>query len=295
MVGKAELKLNATAESKGYLESELSTNVKQFTMEKTAFNPDSNVGKGVWNIDESPVIYYVPDHYISQEGIAYFYDPTSFNVSINKDVFPDASNIKVLSYCGVYTNSVEKIKNQKFRDAVGIGGLKDITIIHSKAVLSEDKRNTLDAERAKLVFFKIDKSSYTISDSSKGKTVDYSYYGERLCYDKKDSPLNFIVEPEITYNIKPNIPLSGNPAFPDLYVVVILQFESGGKVFHYSRTYLPKVNKVSYDEAKNIVAGIKTRLENQTEKIYKTEYNNLMDQKISLIEFMNKVPKIPSF
>ena len=281
MVGKADLKLNATAESKGYLESELSTNVKQFTMEKTAFNPDSNVGKGVWNIDESPVIYYVPDHYISENGVAYFYDPTSFNVSINKDVFPDASNIKVLSYCGVYTNSVDRIKNQNFRDAIGIGSVKDITISNCYLLSTADK-NTLDAERAKLVFFKIDKSSYTISDSYNGKTVDYSYYGERLCYDKKDSPLNFIVEPEIGFSG------TGFPAFPDLYVVVILQFESGGNVFHYSRTYLPKVSKVSYDEAKNIVAGIKTRLENQTEKIYKTEYNNLMDQKISLIEYINK-------
>lgn len=294
MVGKADLKLNATAETKGYLESELSTNVKQFTMEKTVFNPDSNAGKGVWNIDESPVIYYVQGHDISKTGIAYFYDPTSFNVSINKDIFPDASNIKVLSYCGVYTNSVDKDKNKNFRDAIGIGKLEDIKIWHSGAIVSKAGENTLDAERAKLVFFNIDKSSYTISESSSGNTVDYSYYGERLCYDKKESPLNFIVEPEIDYTSSQNETIIGNGGidFPNLYVIVILQFESGGKVFHYSRTYLPKVNKITYDESKNIVAGIKTRLETQSEKIYKTEYNNLMDQKMRLIEIMNSFPHV---
>ena len=62
--GKLDLKCNLTADTRGYLESAVSTNVKQITLGKTAFNPDSNIGKGVWNINTAPVIYVFSDRRI---------------------------------------------------------------------------------------------------------------------------------------------------------------------------------------------------------------------------------------
>ena len=269
MIGKVDLKLNVTAETKGYLESELSTNVKQFTMEKTAFNPDSNVGKGVWNIDESPVIYFIKNYYINNYFIAYIYDPTSFNVSINKDVFPDATNIQVLSYCGVYLNNGDRTKDNKVRNIIGIDSLNDIGVPYNYNIAKPNLYDKIYQNLDKIVLFGNEKVTYS-------KDI-YDYHGEELCYDKKNSFLSFIVEPVVSFKNPSPVP------FPDLYVVVILQFESGGKVFHYSRTYLPKINEVSYDEAKNIVSGIKARFDAQPEKIYKLQYTNLIDEKMRLL------------
>ena len=67
-------------------------------------------------------------------------------------------------------------------------------------------------------------------------------------------------------------------------MIVIVQFESGGKTFCYSRTYLPKVSEVKYDEAKNIVAQIKSRFDQQTDKIYKAQYKTSLDSKMEYLK-----------
>ncbi len=67
-------------------------------------------------------------------------------------------------------------------------------------------------------------------------------------------------------------------------MIVVVQFESGGKTFCYSRTYLPKVSEIKYDEAKTIVSGIKTRFNAQADKIYKEEYIRSLDKKMELLK-----------
>ncbi len=336
--GKMDLKLNATANTTGYLESAVATNVEPFTMTKAAFNKDSNVGKGVWNIDKNPELYFVSNKIIYGEEcqneddrrniwyytkayhvkvgesgvyalggykcrLPYFYDPSSFEVTINKEIFPDAENIKVLSYCGIYKNDDNSARNTAFRTALGLGGLETNGLALPS---SPDKTADTNNEKWQLwkkssvgdFFCHFTEDQYKecelkfdgLSYKSFGKETDIHYHGQELSMDGSDSALNFIVEPQIYYALATleegftNYYSGGyaiRPArLPELYVVVIVQFESGGKIFNYSRVYLPKVSEVKFDEAKTIVNGIKTRLAAQTDKIYKDEYIASLDKKI---------------
>lgn len=338
--GQMDLKLNATANTTGYLESAVATNVEPFTMTNAAINKGSNVGKGVWNIDKSPELYFVSDRVVTNmeditqqikitmtgmafeandldrklEGTlvyamegdgcryAYFYDPSSFEVKINKEIFPDADNIKVLSFCGVYENDGYGAQNTTFREALGLSDLKTAGFPFPNAPDNEYQgeknyfgrgtipgwiRNNISADAYKEAVLKFDGSDF--SYKSYGKTTDFHYYGQELSMDGKESALNFIVEPQIyyalyngeAYTIQPFLYVYKIPSLlPELYVVVILQFESGGKTFNYSRTYLPKVNEVKFAEAKTIIGDIKTRLAAQTDKIYKAEYITSLDKKL---------------
>ena len=345
--GKMDLKLNATANTTGYLESAVATNVEPIKIREAAFIKDSNVGKGVWNIDKSPELYFVSDKIIAvdamdrmeqvRRGISttcenmvywwstdqkfapptppwggapaydiialecrfpYFYDPSSFEVTINSELFPDAANIKVLSFCGIYKNNGNKTQNTAFRAAVGLGDLK------TDGLALPDKKDgnwvqnwsgsdinsffvikTRDEYKAAAMQFDgLEWKSY-------GNATDLHYYGQELSMDGSDSALNFIVEPQIYYagwessrngkEYKTDVAYKRPTRLPELYVVVILQFESGGKLFNYSRTYLPKVKEVKFNEAKTIIGGIKRRLADpQTDKIYKDEYTASLDKKI---------------
>ena len=341
--GKLDLKCNATADTKGYLESAVATNVKQITLGKSAFNPNSNVGKGVWNIDKSPELYFVSNkiiygeeypkederrtiayitkaYYINvgESGVyalggdkcrfSYFYDPSSFEVTINKELFPDAANIKVLSFCGIYKNNGNKTQNTDFRAAVGLGDLKtdglalpsspDETADESNYKCQSWKKSSVGdffchftEDQYKECELKFDGLSY----KSFGKETDIHYHGQELSMDGSDSALNFIVEPQIYYACATlNEDFSSHyysdglvirpTRLPELYVVVIVQFESGGKTYSYSRTYLPKVSEVKYEDAKKIVSDIKTRLDSQTDKIYKDEYKASLDKKMEFLK-----------
>lgn len=328
--GKLDLKLNATAETKGYLESEVATNVKQFTMEKTAFNPDSNVGKGVWNIDTAPEIYFISNRrlgcstdltqsylyvyttdnkpliygiFYTNVRIPYFYDPTSFKVSINKELFPDATNLKVLSYCGIYENNGNKTQNTAFREAAGLGNLETKDLDYAKIGYNIDgtqqqqgpnhayeidlsKENLWICNKTQDAYKEADLKFDGLSYKSYCQKTEVNYYGQELCLEGKDAAFNFIVEPQIFYASYNNdeYGYTSIARLPELYVVVIVQFESGGRTLSYSRTYLPKMSEVKYDDAKNIVAGIKTRFSEQTEKIYKDEYIRSLDKKMEFLK-----------
>ncbi len=370
--GKIDLKCNLTADTSGYLESAVSTNVKQITLGKTAFNSESNIGKGVWNINTSPVIYVLSDRRIYEgtelkgrrwtlrseyndydsmlegkfldnqeyagkfytaekwkqysyivrddkvtdellipEGqdfysisdrivkriqLPYFYDPTSFDVCINKDVFPDAKNVKVFSYCGVLLDSENKnLENTGFRKVIG-NDIPETRIDFSGAELGRNvdpyfPENNYNWARIpmlseKLTWINIDYNNYKESIIKYDDLVYgwyNNYYGQKFSLDGASSPVNFILEPQLFYQKLSDVQYKDFLNFPDMYVVVIVQFESDGKIFSYSRTYLPKVQKVGYEEAKNIVAGITSRANSQPEKIYLNEYMTAINKKIEIL------------
>ena len=325
--GKLDLKLNATANTTGYLESAVATNVEPIVMTNAPIIKDSNVGKGVWNIDKSPELYFVSDRvvigsedpgywseimeivptsvYDMEEAarFPYFYDPSSFEVAINKEIFPDAADIKALSFCGIYKNNGNKTQNTAFRAAVGLDDLKtdglDLPETYSIQDLGDgtvgkswtwimhapDGFYTLSTQdQYKAAAIQFNDLEKALEWKSYGNETDLHYYGQELSMDGSDSGLNFIVEPQIYYalfNPDKNKDEYKKPSrLPELYVVVIVQFESGGKIFNYSRTYLPKVKKVKFAEAKTIIGDIKTRLAAQTDKIYKAEYITSLDKKL---------------
>lgn len=278
MSGKIDLKLNATAETQGYLETSVATNVKQFTLEKAAFNPESNVGKGVWNIDKSPVVYFITDRIMDSGEIAYFYDPTSFEVALNKDAFPDVTNLKVISFCGIYERDGNKTRNIAFREALGLGSLEKTNINiecwsqESDVLLADDSPN--------IDLF----GGLTIKEC---RSEDFTYKGFELSLNDENAVFNFIVQPRVK-------PTNAPKMYPELYVVVAILFESNGKQFFYSRRYLPKAQEIGYKEAKTILTNILGKLKNEQEdKLYKDKYTDLLNSKLSLLNTPSLDPYDP--
>ena len=394
--GKLDLKINAHADTTGYLETAVATNVKQFVIGPTAFNPNSNLGKGVWQITTSPKIYVIDDRivctktdkpvgyenyetgyydakiyfsecngqkcfdllwYYNDLRIPYFFDPSTFDVIINPELFPDASDIKTLAYCGIFTNQ-NTVNDSAFRTAMGIQKAVPKAISYEEAVSWKDVENSsdilygvknpiekwpgmggsLDSNKWSRRFVIYDKEAFknydvkfdnSLNYESYGKSDSIHYYGQKVkLYSDKNLPCDFIIEPQIFYpelnlrssieELKLNKPLwikdipsayekvfeGGNASiadmmiltfnervrpfydikeFPNLYVVVVVQFKSGGETYFYSRKYLPSVENVSYETAKSIASGIQTRAAGQHEKLFLSDYVTSINNKLNVL------------
>ena len=73
--------------------------------------------------------------------------------------------------------------------------------------------------------------------------------------------------------------------YPELYVVVVVVFESNGKTFWYSRTYIPNVSEISVSDAKDILTGAKNRIAERTDILpeYEAEYTRVMNEKLRIL------------
>ncbi|MBQ4014245.1 MAG: hypothetical protein II610_03185 [Treponema sp.] len=206
--------------------------------------------------------------------LPYFYDPTSFQVKINPELYPDARNIKVLTYCGTYINQKDTSANPAFRNMLGIsnaapGGCPDIITCERQAY-----------GNACVVF--------ELPWAAVGEENETHYYGQVIKSDT-DSPYDFMVEPQIYYGFtgdkgdendwtpgnsdpynlsfaSPNErafgwQYSGLSQMPELYAVVCVEFESGpeGRKFVFSRVYLPEIKQVDLGTANTVVSQIEQR------------------------------------
>lgn len=340
--GKLELTCNLTADTSGYLESAVSTNVKQITLGKTVFNPESNIGKGVWNINTSPVIYVLSDRalcevtrgasgnyserdfwyyydkearmiqiynnmdwrYVTSMRLPYFYDPTSFEVEINKEAFPDASDIKIFSYCGLYAQNFTE--NTIFRNALGIEKPAISIFIDGKDYEPDGlhwpfgglETNCFTGAEYPFKtrrFVKCANDTYKEADIKfDGVNIPYEYitpsipgyrkfYGQKMQLFDNSSACDFIIEPQIFYTREYGTGFYDLREIPEMYVIIMIEFKSGGKTFFYSRKYLPKYEVVSYEKAKEIANQIHTRTGSQSEKIMLSNYTTSIDKKIQIL------------
>ncbi len=291
--GKLDLKLNGTANTKGYMTAPTANDVKAFTLKKSAFNEASNFGKGVWRITGTPVIYFLEDTALWEDygnrrymildnaarkgycyrtwwqnsnlQIPYCYDPTTVDVEINREVFPDAKNIKVASFCGIYINS-RNVDNSSFRKITGMtkptnnylmygpdfmakrqyndGALTNPSTGYGRKFSGYNLEEYAKNDVVRKVFDDPDKLNYT----KVGKDGELHFYGPLFKLDR-NTQSDFMTEPHILY---PWTQDTGGHNFyaevkdlPEMYVVVILQFESGGKTYTYSRTYLPRIETIT--------------------------------------------------
>ena len=140
--GTLDLKLNATMLSQGVITGARASNVAAPKMSVGYFNTDTHLGEGVWNIENTPVIYVVTDAYWgermnfkSYKGVEdrdpetdallrsgyslsidpnlmglrliCFLDPTSLgSIVVNESVFPDAQPDVVVGW-GVYPENTD--------------------------------------------------------------------------------------------------------------------------------------------------------------------------------------------
>ncbi len=338
--GKLELKTDATADTKGYITAQTANDVKQFTIKNNAFNGESNLGKGVWQITTSPTIYVIKDvilcnkrpYYYSSDDVImltdknrsgytlkgynelrlpYFYDPTSFGVTINPELFPDAKNLKITTYCGIYANNGQ-VNNNSFRKAIGISkpdnqyiltnpGYWDWDTYFGYAMDGRSGRKFIicspnDFRGNDVPFLKERKyfengvSQHYDPYNTIGDDNKVHYYGQLVTLDKRVAS-DFLIEPQICYAHTSEKRVSYNSYFdtfqemaeiPELYVIVAIQFESGGKTYSYSRTYLPKYENISKEEAKTKATDIEKKAKGQSNKLMINEYVTSIKKKVEV-------------
>ncbi len=354
MNGTFDLKLNATAETNGYITAAAANNIPQVTVRKEAFNQNSSIGSGVWQITNSPVIYFIsdriltkthsskldeagqitstndyPDKYpalpwgtnfvvsdltdASDPRLPYFYDPTSFELSINPQVFPDARNVKVLSYCGIYVNQASSAATA-FRSFIDLtkpifGQFFKITgfLNCPIGIYTERKFKDCTKESYAASSIKFSEDGQCLPYKSFGQANEINYYGQVAEFEK-GSTFNFMIEPQNFYpyigewknntgNYREGVyreegwwqygyEYSCITELPELYVVVVLQFEAGsdGRKFVFSRVYLPEIKSVDLATASSIATQIEARANFRSDIQMASEYVASIKNRLQILQ-----------
>lgn len=135
--GTLTLGMQGNAETTGIInEAQPVSGVKTPTIYLDKFNYKSHVGKGIWSLKSSPVVYMTNkmlscfqggldlwdvEGRAPQYGCMYFFDPSSVELVLNPSIFPekDIEWIEVNSFCGTrLTNTVTS--TDYFRQAIGL-------------------------------------------------------------------------------------------------------------------------------------------------------------------------------
>ncbi len=193
---KVDLSMSGLISSTGTIKAQRSHNVPSLTLpigylSQIRNNKAFQMGKGIWNIENDPVVYVVKDAFWanktqltyysrsqqswyrqgnevaeydvsaspSQLGLRVisFFDPTSLgDVIINEDVFGDISNVSVAASYGVYPSGAPG-NTDGFRDAAGLG-YEPMSIATDK---KDGKASTGEVAGAAKLPFKIFKDPYT--------------------------------------------------------------------------------------------------------------------------------------
>ena len=225
------------------------------------------MGRGIWSLAEDPVVYIDKDDLISEydhftimdnmDGSGYtasdfgnygvrfmwFFDPTSVKVNINRDLFPDVTEVKVTTTCGIYTGRPMG-NSDVFRDFLTMDERPTFSLNSdstNKIVrLGPDSSPAIrQASREDLLvtgnveFETADNCEVVMQDGS-----NFRYYG----YNADAANKTVMVDPQVylAYN--------GNaiemPKAPEFVVTVNLVFESAGNTQIYSKCFVPKIQLV---------------------------------------------------
>ncbi len=99
---------------------------------------NSHIGEGIWNIKTAPVVYWATNIFAIWYSYnpwyfcfcPYFFDPSSIEIELNPNVFPDSEIewIEVDAICGARSERqpIFDEQNKALRSAYGVGGLTSI-------------------------------------------------------------------------------------------------------------------------------------------------------------------------
>lgn len=288
--GKIDLTLDAQLDLKGQIKQTTSNDFYGYAVAanaiKHANGDNGHLGKGVWGLEEDPVVYIDKDvllskydrcnfsnrgnHTYSQTQIpsyemrmAYFFDPTSIKVNLNRELFPEADlNISVVTTCGVYTDRetgntdryryMLKLPRDTFSIAAGTkeGGLVQLNGNSTPRIVQAPKEDLLITSVD--AYETVDNS--TVIEQSGGK--GYRFYG----YPMELGGKQIMVDPQVylPYLKKDKTYLFNDPIAPDFVVSVSVVFESQGNTMHYSKTFLPRIVVVDHKTAMEKYEELKT-------------------------------------
>jgi hypothetical protein len=221
---------------------------------RSPFNGRANmhVNEGSYKADTKPF-----------QGLICIFDPSSIEVELNPNIFPEGSTYKVNAVCGV-RNGMKFGSTEKYRNAQGLKGSKrDLGEFRVKMKSISDRPIT-EAPFDAL-------SNYADKTGKTGvkfgvDTVDNHQMG---VFGRGDS--DFLIEP---------MALSGGDwrfyMLPAYEVTVTVTVEYNGRTFMYSRTYLPEYEECNAENLKNVY--------DKAKKADKTHFTGLYDSQVEHIQ-----------
>lgn len=269
--GKIDMKLDAQLDLSGTIQSYTSTDQAIFYVTLDNINSsngdDGHLGRGVWSLADDPVVYIDKDDLISEydhftildnmDGSGYtasdfenygvrfmwFFDPTSIKVNINRDLFPDVTDVKVTTTCGIYTGR-EAGNTDVFRQFLTLDERPTFTLnsdTTNKVVrLGPDSSPAIRmATRDSLLITgnpeieTTDNCEVVMQDGS-----NIRYYG----YNADAANKTVMVDPQIY--LAYNGSAIEMPKAPEFVVTVNVTFESNGNTLLFSKCFVPKIQLI---------------------------------------------------
>lgn len=270
---------NLKSAPKMYIANDLRVDWRRLDMDKKDYNynnlayPDNyrspfngraniHVEEGKWNADTKPF-----------QGKICVFDPSSIEVELNPNIFPEGTTYKVTAVCGV-RKDMKFGSTERYRKAQGLKG--------SQCNFAEIQRNRNNYTDTKAISDRpITETPFDALSNYANKTgktgvkfgVDTVNNRPIGVFGRGDS--DFLIEPMALAGGKDN----GDWDFymlPAYEVTVTVTVEHNGRTFMYSRTYLPEYEECKAENLKNVYDNAK--------KADKTHFTGLFDSQVERIQ-----------
>ena len=220
---------------------------------RSPFNGRANVHALAGDADTKPF-----------HGKICFFDPSSVEVELNPNIFPEGTTYKVSSVCGV-RNGMTFGSTDKYRKAQGLKGSQLNNFNYGQAI---SDRPITEAPFDAL-------SNYADKTGKTGVTFEVETVDNRQMgvFGRGDS--DFLIEPMALAGGKDK----GDWHFymlPAYEVTVTVTVEHNGRTFMYSRTYLPEYEECNAENLKNVY--------DKAKKADKTHFTGLFDSQVEHIQ-----------
>ena len=220
---------------------------------RSPFNGRANVHALAGDADTKPF-----------HGKICFFDPSSVEVELNPNIFPEGTTYKVTAVCGV-RNGMTFGSTDKYRKAQGLKGSQLNNFNYGQAI---SDRPITEAPFDAL-------SNYADKTGKTGVTFEVETVDNRQMgvFGRGDS--DFLIEPMALAGGKDK----GDWHFymlPAYEVTVTVTVEHNGRTFMYSRTYLPEYEECNAENLKNVY--------DKAKKADKTHFTGLFDSQVEHIQ-----------
>ena len=198
-------------------------------------------------------------------GKVCFFDPSSVEVELNPNIFPEGTTYKVTAVCGV-RNGMTFGSTDKYRKAQGLKGSQFNNNYQNEQVISD--RPITEAPFDAL-------SNYANKTGKAGVTFGVDTVNNRQMgvFGRGDS--DFLIEPMALAGGKDKDDWNFY-MLPAYEVTVTVTVEHNGRTFMYSRTYLPEYEECNAENLKNVY--------DKAKKADKTHFTGLFDSQVERIQ-----------
>ncbi|MBO6074315.1 MAG: hypothetical protein J6P74_04170 [Paludibacteraceae bacterium] len=235
---------------------------------KSFITSGTGLGDGVWNLKTSPVVYYFGRHMGYKDYCITFFDPSSVEVVLNPDVFPesDIEWVEVDALAGVRTD----VSDGNYRAAFGISyslNVSKSTYLFPADVYGDDFYwwfdffyNNDDKYGMEYVHNRQYKGSQKIS----GRCLNGEYY----------------LEPCVQWGLP----------HPEVNVSVVVKLRSMDAPIVYSRTYLPVVKMLNIGYQSDIAdfAAVYDQIVSKPKKNGKFERGPVYDYQLERLRSLRR-------